>query len=305
MRKSTISHKYLRMLLGEILEQMENTSDETFKRFEAELKHSCLIIAGDVGGGKINIPTVQCQGEPYALLFTDMDEFRKVFPDYEIESHENQFAVYFNMLKNSKLGGFIINLESECFFLPKGGFDKNEDVPEYEYPITDAYTSEELNQLKNQINNKSLEEFIENPKNIARYEELFDKMSDSTLLVLMLSRSDLSPMAKDGVISMEEPKPLGFLYTDNAAGEYAAVFTSEQKISNVNTPLNRYSQLVNFSYMVNFVLNDDMDGIIINPESDNVVLTRDILLEFSPLLDETCNNPKLNSAILHMFLMEA
>lgn len=305
MRKSTISHKYLREILAEIMELSEETPDETFLRFEAELKHSSLIIAGDVGGGYINIPTANVMDGKFALLFTDMDEFRKAFPGYEVESHENIFKVYYNMMFNSNLDGFIINIESECFILPKVGFEENEDMPKLDYSTEGSYTSEELKRLKDQINNTSLEEFIENPQNTGKYEELFDMMSSSTIMTMMLSREDLSSRAENGVISSDEQEPLGFPYFDKTGGKYATVYTSEEKMSHVNTPFNKYSQIVNFSYMVNFVLNCDMDGIVINPETDNMVLTRDVLLMFSPVLDKTCNDSKLNSAMFHMFLMEA
>jgi hypothetical protein len=103
---------------------------------------------------------------------------------------------------------------------------------------------------------------------------------------------------------MLETGPLGFLYINDVGGKYATVYTSEEKISNVTTPFNRYSQIVNFSQMTNFILNEDMDGIIINPNSENIMLTRDVLLEYSDHLEETCNDCRLNSAIFHMFLME-
>ena len=52
------------------------------------------------------------------------------------------------------------------------------------------------------------------------------------------------------------------------------------------------------------LLNDDMDGIIINPNSEHILLTRDVLMEYYPLLEKTCNDTRLNTAIFHMFLME-
>jgi len=55
--------------------------------------------------------------------------------------------------------------------------------------------------------------------------------------------------------------------------------------------------------MVNFILNDDMDGIIINPSLDNVILTRETLLKYSGVLEKVCNDSRLNSAIFHMFEM--
>ena len=304
MIKSTISHKYLRTVMAEMLEQLEDTSDEIFKRFEAELKHSSLIIPGDVHGDSIEIATADIEDERFGLLFTDMDEFTKVFADYEVESHIHPFDVYLDMLKKSKLDGFIINIQTECFFLPACGFEENESLPLNDYPTNDSYTSHELKEIKNQINNDSLEEFIQNPNNIARYEELFEKMSQSTLLILRLAKEDLSDKAADGMISMKKTEPVGFLHSDNIGGNYATVFTSEEKMENIKTPLNKYFQIVNFSQMTYFVLSGDMDGIIINPESDNIVLTREILLEFSELLEKTCNNHKLNSSIYHMFLME-
>ena len=103
---------------------------------------------------------------------------------------------------------------------------------------------------------------------------------------------------------MIETGPLGFLYTENFGGDYATVYTSEDKISNIRTPLNKYSQIVNFAQMAGFILNDDMDGIIINPHEENILLTRDVLLRYYHLLERTCNDSRLNSAIFHMFLME-
>ena len=305
MFKSTIRHEHLRAILGEIIELLEDIPEETFKKFEAELLYSDLIIAGDVSGKTIGISTLPVGDEIYGLLFTDMDEFRKVFKDYEVESHFNNFGVYLDMLKNSKLDGFIINIESECFILPDGGFEDDEVLPEYEYSLDDSYTSDELKRLKNQINNSPLEEFIGNPNNIGRYEELFDEVSSSTILSLRLTKENLNDRADDGMISMPKTEPVGFLYMDNMGGNYAAVFTSDEKMQGIETTMNKYSQIVNFSQMTCHVLTDDMDGIIINPESDNIILTRDTLLEFYPVWESKCNDPKLNSAIFHMFLMEA
>ena len=172
------------------------------------------------------------------------------------------------------------------------------------YILIKIHTSAELKTLKDSINNASLESFIENPKNIGRYEELFEEISSSTMLTLMLSDDDLTEHAVDGVIRQDHTNPLGYLYVDKIGGDYATVYTSEEKMKCINTDANKYSQIVNFSQLTNFTLNDDMDGIIINPESDNILLTRDTLLAFSPLLEKTCNDSRLNSAIFHMFLME-
>lgn len=304
MRRPTIKNEYLKKVMRELKKSFEDAPDELYERLDSELKHSCLIIPGDVRGDQIKLPTAEIGGMKFIPLFTDMDEFRKAFPDFGVESRENPFATYLKMLRKSDLHGIIINLESEMFVLTKDCFEENMPLPETEYSDDDSYTSDELKNLKDHISNDDLENFLENPKNVGRYEELFEMISNSTVLTLMVSRHDLTCHASNGVISMKE-NPMGFIYIDKTGGEYATLYTSEEKMDYVNTPLNKYSQIVNFSQLTNFSLYDDLDGIIINPNSDNIVLTRDILLEFSPMLERTCNDHRLNSAIYHMFVMEA
>ncbi len=123
-------------------------------------------------------------------------------------------------------------------------------------------------------------------------------------MTLRLSREDFTSNAEGGVISMRESGPLGFLHKDDLGGDYATVFTSEAKIRSVQTPLNKYSQLVNFSEMVTFLLNSGMDGIIINPSEEHVMITREVLMEYYGVLEKTCKDERMNSAIFHMFVME-
>ena len=121
---------------------------------------------------------------------------------------------------------------------------------------------------------------------------------------MRLSEENLDDKAVDGVISMENEGE-SHLYADTMGGRYATVFTSEERIKDIDTPMNMYSQIVNFSQFSECALYGDMDGIVINPKSDNILLTREILLEFADILESTCNDSRLNSAIFHMFLMEA
>ena len=96
--------------------------------------------------------------------------------------------------------------------------------------------------------------FLTDSKKVGEFEELFELISNSTLRALMLSSDDLTEYANDGVICQLETWSLGFLYIDNVGGKYAAVYSSESKIKNVSTPYNKYSQIVNFSEMITFIL---------------------------------------------------
>ncbi len=303
--KTTVSHRHLREAIAKMFEALDEGPDDAINRIGAELAHSCLIIAGDVIGDGIAIKSIDVQGERYGLLFTDMDEFAKVFPDYDVGSHMNSIDVYLDMLADLDLDGFVINLKGERFILPAEGIEGFIAKPQNRYPSDDSYTSGELKKLRDSIDNSSLERFIENPKNLGRYEELFAKMSASTILALRLSSRNLDGLAKNGMISLDEDRPVGFLHSERIGGRYATVFTSEERMASIDTPFNRYLQIVNFSQMTFFILSEDMDGIVINPGEENIVITRDVLLEFSPLLERTCNDSRLNSSVHHMFLLES
>lgn len=304
MIRPTIRHENLRKLINEIDTLEENAPIETFEMFRNELKHSTLITAGDVKSDTLNLFTVKTDKGEFGMIFTDMDEFGKVFPNFEVEAHEYPFAVYKHLIESSDLLGFVINFKSEQFVLVREIFEHINDLPVNSFPSDNAYSSDDLKKVRESIDNTSLEEFIRNPSNAYDYEGLFESISNSTMLTLRLSNEDYAPMAEDGIISMRESGPLGFLYKDETGGNYAVAFTSEDKIRSVETTLNKYPQIVNFTEMVTFLLNSDMDGVIINPSEERIMISRDVLMEYYGFLEDKCSDERLNSAIYHMFLME-
>lgn len=304
MRKPSIKHENLRRLMAEFDLMDEDIPIELVKRLIDELKYSNLIVAGNERDDGIDLINIKILNKSFGLLFTDMDEFRKAIPDNDVESHHYPFEYYRDMVDALDLGGFILNLSSERMPITKAAFDLIRDEPKFVLSTDDAYTPHELKELKDSIDNRDLEEFVENPKNIGKYEDLFDKISNSTMLTLMLSPYDLRDVAEDGIVSTMDDGPVGFLYLEELGGKYATAYTSEAKIANIRSDLNKYSQVVDFSMLTNFILNDDMDGILINPNSDNVLLTREVLLEYAPLLQRTCNDSRLSNALFNMFIID-
>ena len=303
-RKTTLKHKHLREVLDQIMTMGDDAPDLAYVRLFEEFKHSSLIIAGNFGGGSMDMSTVKTEIGVFGMLFTDMDEFKKVFPDYEVGSQEHFLSKYVEFLERTDLSGFILNFKSEGFIMPKELMESFKNLPDFNFPRDEAYGPKELKDLKDSIDNEKLESFIKDPKNIAKYDELFEEMSSSTLLTLMLSSDDLTDKAEDGIISGSDDNPMGFLYIDHLGGDYATVYTSEDKMTDIDTPFNKYSQIVNMAHITLYVLNEDMDGIIINPNDENILLTRETLLDYSSMIEEICNDPKLNAAMLHMFLIE-
>ena len=305
MYKPFIRHDNLRKTIEELLSHSyENTPDDVFERFINELKHSYLIIAADMSADGFDFQGFEDEGKDYGVLFTDMDEFRKTFSDDESGSQPFVFEVYKSMVEENFIDGFVINPGTESFLMKKDLFSYVSDLPKFDYNADDSYSTEELIKIRDNIDNSSLERFISDPSNIGRYEELFERISNSVLLTLMVSREDLSGSAVDGVIKIDDPENPSSLYKDEIGGKYATAYTSQKKMENVETGMNNYYQIINFSFMTNFVLNEDMDGIIINPGLENIILTRDVLLQYSSLLEKTCDDSRLNSGIFHLFMME-
>lgn len=303
-RKARIRHDNLKKLMKRITVD-EDYSQDTSLRFFSELKHSNLILPGMPSDGWGVHPAVVDFGcGKLGLLFTDMDEFIKAFPDMKYQPYDHPFSEYLITLDNEELDGFIINIEGEFFLLNKELTDCMNPLPERPLLIEKDYTSSELKELKDSIDNSSLEEFINNPTNIGNYRKLFDEISSSLMQILAISVDDYSDIAEDGVISLQS-KPLVIEYMDETDGFYTVLFTSREKFEKVQTPFNRYSQIINFWEMVRSILEYDGDGIIINPNSEHFLITRDVLEQYSDYIKEKCDNKKLNSAMMSMFTMEA
>ena len=151
------------------------------------------------------------------------------------------------------------------------------------------------------MDNSELEEFIKNANNIGDYEGLFEKLSSSTVLTLMLADSNLDSVAENGIISLQDYGPVAQMYTDRVGGVYATIFSAEDKIQHVKTDKFKYSQIVNLATLVNFVLTEDMDGIVLNPESDNVLIPRPMLLKYSLGFEKFANDEKLSTSIFYIF----
>ena len=247
MRKHFVNHDNLRRHLAEFEKKGEDVSDETLNMLLGELQHSCLIIAGDVSTTH-QMAMFNHDGKRYGFLFTDMDEFRKFDPNSECPSEACDFEVYKTMVESGDADGFVLNPLSEGFIIIREIFKSISHLPQHDYPPEGSYTSFELRDLRDSMDNRELEDFLNDSSNIGRYEELFARISGSDL--------------------------------------------------------NKYSQIVNFSQLTNYALNDGLDGIIINPNCENVMISREVLLEYWSVLEEFCNDSKLNTAIKHMFLIK-
>ena len=298
------NHKHLRVVIEDIYSNNNELTKELNLRLIHEFRYSNLYIPAKREDFTLNFIIYEEDGLRLTPLFTDPDEFGKFFEDTEdIELMQNSFELYQNILKTSNIEGYILNPSCEAYVFDKEFILSIKNPPKTNFYSTNTYSIEELKNLKD-TKNETLENFIANPSNIGDFEALFEVMSSSTLLTLMVSDVDLAPKAKDGVISMMDSGPLAQMYTDNLGGTYATIFSSEEKLKAVETSKFKYSQVVNLAMLVNFVLSEDLDGIILNHQSDDILIPRTTLLRYSLGFEKFANDEKLSASIYYMFLIE-
>lgn len=298
------NHKHLRCVIEDIYtNNNELTQNLAFKLIN-EFRYSNLFIPAKRDEKGLNFIVYEDDDLKILPLFTDFDEFVKFFKNTDdIELMENSFELYQNILKTHDFDGYILNPSSEKYLFRREFILGIENIPKTNYYSPESYSISELKELSGR-KNTHLEEFISNSQNTGDFERLFEILSHSVLLTLMVSDSDLSNFSKDGVISMMKTSYHASMYTDNVGGVYATVFSSKDKIRHVRCDKFKYSQIINLSMLVNFVLVEDMDGIILNLGSDDVLIPRTTLLRYSLGFEKYANDEKLYNAIYYMFLFD-
>ncbi len=295
------NHKHLRTVIEDIYSNDNQLTEDLLTKLINEFRYSNLLIPAKSENGTLNFIIYEEDSLKFTPLFTDQDEFYKFFKDDDIIFLENSFELYQNVLKTSDIEGYILNPASEKYLFSKEFILSIKNIPKTNFYSPNPYTKEELLEIKNNINNRELDEFIENRNNIGDYEGLFEKLSSSTVLTLMLADSNLDSAAESGIISLQDYGPVAQMYTDRVGGVYATIFSAEDKLQHVNTQKFKYSQIVNIATLVNFVLTEDMDGIVLNPESDNVLIPRSKLLKYSLGFEKFANDEKLSTSIFYIF----
>ena len=282
-----MNHKHLRNVIEDIYSNDNRLTEELTSRLINEFRYSNLYIPAKRENNTLNFIIYEDDEIKITPLFTDLDEFHKFFKDEDIQALQNSFELYQNILKTTDIQGYILNPSSEKYVFKKEFILAISNIPKTNFFTTNPYTEEELIDLRNSINNESLENFIEDRANVGDFE----------VLALMLSDLDI----KKDIISLKETGPIASMYTDRVGGVYATLFTSEAKMESITTTRHKYSQLINLATMVNFILTEDMDGLIINPESDNVLIPRASLLRYSLGFEKYANDERLSEAMFYIF----
>lgn len=279
----TITHKHLKRQF-ETFEETDDLSD-----FFTELEYSTLLLPVDIGNGALTFPVLSADGRRFVPVFTDIHEYNKCNVPETFTPYTNSFDFYLDLL-DGRIDGIIVDVEGGRFPLTSEVrvFIKPNDIFDYE---SRALTSNDIKSIRDSIDNSEFEEFLADESNHWDFEGLLNLLLKSNLFEVVLSREDLSCKSEDGIISL---KDIGRLPTAMAGGltqRYGLLYTSENEVRPKRSPLHPYMQLVNLPEFIRGILTNDMDGIIINENSQNITIPREFLLHFLRNLE----NPDFNS----------
>lgn len=299
-----ITHKHLRQVIEDIYLNDNNVTEELLLRLINEFRYSNLYIPAKRENGTLNFIIYEDESAKITPLFTDLDEFHKFYRDDDIEVLNNSFELYQNIIKTTDIEGYILNPASEKYLFKKEFILEIKNIPKTSFYTTDPYTEDELKRLYDSIDNQALQHFTDNPQNVGDWEGLFEKLANSYVLGLMVSDFDLTSKAANGIINQKLTGPLANMYVDTIGGRYATIFSSKERLANVNTPKFKYAQIINLATLVNFVLTEDMDGIILNPSCGDVLIPRSVLLKYSLGFERFANDGKLSESFYYLFTLD-
>ncbi|WP_298523423.1 SseB family protein [uncultured Methanobrevibacter sp.] len=264
-------------------------------RFVSELINSSLLIAHDENIIPI---TLILDSEKYGFIFTDVEEFKKAFPDASSSSLDFEFSTLKEILNDFKMDGFILNVSTQNIYLTKKFINNLNDLPSNILDCSDAYSAEELQSLKDSLNNGKVEDFI---KNSGNFIQLLKIISSNPLFGLMVCDNDMSIIECDGVIDTFGLTDKYDFYNQN---QHVALFTDESRLKNVKTDKFKYLSLVDLSVVAHYSIKHELGGIAINPCDENYMIPTEILVEHWPLINRMCYNKRLISGKRYLFTFD-
>ncbi|WP_298502176.1 SseB family protein [uncultured Methanobrevibacter sp.] len=308
MQKSYVTNNHFRMVLnemGDFLERGEEPPEELFADFINELKFSRLLIPGLFEGEDfISENIVLDDGATVIPLYTDDVEYIKDDNvDDQYDPVPNDILDYVDILNNNGGDGVVINPATEGFTIPidlLNNFPLKSGIT-FKDNFNGGYSPEQLKNIAETTTNDSLVSFIRNPSNEDNFDGLMLELSKATLLNEFVSDEDFGIYATNGILLLDDVERCALSTISTEDAEFGILFTSKKAIlDTVSVDDSNYYvyQITVLSEFIDFVLRQDMRGIIINPNLEEYFIPRYVLFNYSSILD----NPSFKNAINYAFL---
>lgn len=307
-----IKNKHLTYILEHAklyLDDEEEIPQELLLHLIGELRVSNLLIPAVEKDDEIIFENVLFEDDDtsYLPLFTNIEEFEKhKTDDSEFEALANDFELYLEIVMESSLDGIIIDMEGMC--IP---FDKEflTQIPSGE-PVTftgneDAYDAGELKGIFESVTNDELVDFLENDVSRDELEPLMVQLSNAHLLNAVISDDSLDEFAQDGIISFSDVDGFNLYIIDDDPIRMAMLFTSKAEMADTlkDTDTNFYGQVTVLTDLFDFILRNDMDGIVINPNSLNHYILREEIISQARGIELIAEDEKFRDSLDYAFII--
>jgi hypothetical protein len=166
-------------------------------------------------------------------------------------------------------------------------------ITPYSRNNTGKYDASKLRQIGAEVSNDLLVEAIRK----GEYDEdILELLGKSVLLNVVSSSQE----CEDGILHRHDAFDFKFTTVKEGKSEYGVLFTGIDKIkeSSYNQD-NYYFQITNYFEVFKYVLMNDLDGVIINPGTDEFYIERHVLLRIYE--DKRLENPDLANSIDYAF----
>ena len=309
MQRSYVTNDYLVDKFNEIgvyFEDGNEVPENLFIQFVQELGVSNLLIPGIVEEDSLSFDILTSDDDSIDVipLFSDDEAFIGCYgEESEFSPIANDIRFYIDLVKDSEVYGILFNPDTTDFLLPK------EILVNLPFPPvikindeSEGYGGEQLLNIAQNATNDSFVEFMRSEGD--SFEALMLELQKSVLLNVVVSEEDLSVYAKNGIISGDDAGEFALCTTGDEQTQFGVLFTSTDAIRqslDEESELNYYYQIALLDEFIEFVLKSDMDGIIINPGSDDYIIGREALLEAYGGL--TLDNPAFKRAMDYAFIL--
>ena len=291
------------------VETDEEAPDEVIIRLMCELKVSNLLIPGIDEGDSFAFEHVTIDDESFIPLFTDTEEFDKFSIDgEEFSPIAFDFDVYEDLVLENDLDGIVLNADGEAMTIGEEfikAISQFEESEAEEAP--DAYTAQKLKEMFENASNEALAELIrESDDNDDDLEKLFVELSDSTMLNIVINDESLDKFTNDGIISADDVDGFSLCTIETDDIRMGAIFTDKlsiEKAIDKDSGFFYYGQVTILSELFDYILRSDMDGVIINPNTDDYIILREDILPQATGVDIVLDDPNLEDALDYAFLL--
>lgn len=302
-----IKNKHLSYILEHVklfMDDCEKIPSELLLHLIGELRVSNLIIPVIEEDEEFIFETIVLEDETYMPLFTSIEEFEKHTSEFDALS--NDFELYLEIINESGLEGIVINIESLNL-----RFDREflSQIPE-ETPISfsgteDAYNPEELKEIFNSISNEEFVDYMQNNIDHEDLEALMVELSNCHLLNAIISDENLEEFAEDGIINSKDVDGFNLFIIDDDPIHLAVLFTSKQELIDTfgDCEYNIYGQITILTDLFEFILRNDLDGIVINPNSQCQYILREELISQARGIELIPEDDKFRDSLDYAFLI--